>query len=77
MGWSLQAPEVPVAKNSVPMMQSSGGGALGKVVRTLVLIALVVLIIKFPADAAAFAKSAADVAGEVIGGLVTFLRSLG
>ena len=66
-----------MAKNSFPMMQPGGSGALGKAVRVAVLIALIVLVIKFPADAAAFVQSAAATAGDVIGGLVTFFRALG
>ncbi|MEU6263901.1 hypothetical protein [Saccharopolyspora shandongensis] len=65
-----------MAKNSFPMMQTGGNGTLGKVIRILVVVALVVLVVKFPADAAAFAKAAFSWAGTAIGGVVTFFREL-
>ena len=66
-----------MAKNSLPMMQPGGSGALGKVMWALVVLALAVLVIKFPTDAAAFVQSATAKAGDVIGGLVSFFRALG
>lgn len=60
-----------MAKSPYPMMKS-GGGLLSKVVGTLVLIAVLVVIIKYPADAARWVRGL----GTVIDGLVSFIRAL-
>ncbi|MFF4592453.1 hypothetical protein [Amycolatopsis sp. NPDC001319] len=65
-----------MAKNIIPGMKT-GGGALRKVIGAAVAIALVVLVVRYPADTATWAKNAAAVAGDAIDGLVTFLRNLG
>lgn len=58
------------------MMETGGSGILSKVVRALVAIAVVVMVVKFPADAAAFAHAVLTWAGTAVGGLVTFFREL-
>ncbi|TVT50719.1 hypothetical protein FNH05_15240 [Amycolatopsis rhizosphaerae] len=60
-----------MAKNPYPVM-NTGGGLLPKVIGTLVLIAVLTLVIKYPADAAHWVRGL----GHVIDGLVAFLRAL-
>jgi hypothetical protein len=60
-----------MAKNPYPVM-NTGGGLLSKLLGTLVTIAVVVLVIKYPSDAARWVRGL----GTVIDGLVTFLRAL-
>lgn len=57
-----------MAKNVIPGMQT-GGGVMSKLVGTVVMVAILVLVIKHPGDAANFVKA-------VFGGLVTFIDSL-
>ncbi|MDT7803732.1 MAG: hypothetical protein QOI78_7165 [Actinomycetota bacterium] len=64
-----------MAKNNFPMMKS-GGGLLGKAVGLVVTLAIIVLIVKYPADSAGWASGAAHGVGAVIDGVVTFLRAL-
>ncbi|MBA8827086.1 hypothetical protein FHX42_004470 [Saccharopolyspora lacisalsi] len=61
-----------------PMMPTGGGGGvLPKVLRWLVGIALVVLVVKFPADAASWVRAAWGTGEGAIEGLVTFFRAVG
>ncbi|HKS48771.1 MAG TPA: hypothetical protein VJT49_27415 [Amycolatopsis sp.] len=60
-----------MAKNPYPMM-NGGGGLMSKVIGTLVLIAILVLVIKYPADAARWVHGL----GSVIDGVVNFFRAL-
>ncbi|WP_410619402.1 hypothetical protein [Amycolatopsis sp. cmx-8-4] len=64
-----------MAKNNFPMMKS-GGGLLSKAVGLVVTLAIIVLIVKYPADSASWASGAAHGAGAVIDGVVQFLRAL-
>ncbi|MGI8310474.1 hypothetical protein [Saccharopolyspora hattusasensis] len=66
-----------MAKNSLPMLPKTGGGALSKVVWSLVGVALFVLVVKYPNDAAVFAKGAFGLLGGVVEGLVAFFRQIG
>lgn len=59
-----------MAKSPYPVMKT--GGLLPRVIGTLVVIAVVVLVIKYPADAARWVRGV----GTVIDGLVDFLRAL-
>lgn len=65
-----------MAKNAIPGLKT-GGGMLTKVVGAAVLIALLVLIVKYPGDAATWLKAGFGFASNAIDGLVTFFRSLG
>lgn len=60
-----------MARNTIPGIQT-GGGIMSKVVGTLVLIAVVVVVVKYPADAASWVRGL----GTVIDGLVSFIRAL-
>ncbi|WAL65953.1 hypothetical protein ORV05_34735 [Amycolatopsis cynarae] len=60
-----------MAKNPYPVM-NTGGGLLPKLLGLLTLIAVVVLVIKYPTDAARWVRGL----GTVIDGLVAFFRAL-
>jgi hypothetical protein len=64
-----------MARNSLPVMPS-GRGALSKIVTVLVGLALLMLVVKYPGDAAHFATGAVHLASNIIGGLVTFFRQV-
>lgn len=63
-------------KNMMPMAPS-GRGLLSKVVGTLVLVAVVMLVVKYPADAAHMGLGAWHLLTTVVSGLVTFFRQIG
>ena len=64
-----------MAKQAFPGVAS--GGVLRKVVGLAVAVALLVLVVKYPADAASWAKAGIGGVGDVIDGLVSFFRSIG
>jgi hypothetical protein len=66
---------VEMAKNVVPGMQT-GGSLMSKVIGTAVLLAILVIVVKHPTDAASFAKTIFSGLGVFIDGLVSFFRSL-
>lgn len=47
-----------------------------KVIGTVVVLAIVVIVVKHPTDAASFAKTLFGGLGSVIDGLVSFLRTM-
>lgn len=65
-----------MAKNSLPIMPKAGGGTLSKALWTLVVVALVVLVVKYPSDAATFVQNVADLIGGAVEGLVAFFRGV-
>ncbi|SDX91389.1 hypothetical protein SAMN05216215_101753 [Saccharopolyspora shandongensis] len=65
-----------MAKNSFPVMPKAGGGALSKAFWGLVVVALVVLVVKYPNDAAVFVHGMFGVIGDAVGGLVEFFRGV-
>ncbi|WP_414943370.1 hypothetical protein [Amycolatopsis sp. cmx-11-32] len=65
-----------MAKNSSPVLKT-GGGALWKVVGLAVVVALLALVVKHPAESADWAKTLGAHAGDAIDGLSTFIESLG
>jgi hypothetical protein len=64
-----------MAKNVIPGV-TTGGGMLSKVIGTAVVLAVLVIVVKHPTDAASFAKALVGGVGAVIDGLVSFFRSL-
>lgn len=64
-----------MARNVIPGLKT-GGGVLSKVIGTAVVLAILVIVIKHPTDAASFAKALFSGVGAVIDGLVSFFRSL-
>jgi hypothetical protein len=66
-----------MAKRGTQIPIPTGGGPLRKIVGLAVLIALLVIVIKHPAGAAAAATGAARFTGDVIDGLWSFVQLLG
>ena len=64
-----------MARNVIPGLQT-GRGIMPKVIGTAVLLAIVVIVVKHPTDAASFAKALFSGLGTVIDGLVSFLRTM-
>lgn len=60
--------------NMLPM--KTGGGLLGKVIGAVVLLAVLSLVIKHPADAAGWITGVWHVGSRVVDGLSTFLQTL-
>ena len=61
--------------SQIPM--PTGGGPLRKVIGLTVVVALLVIVIKHPADAAASATRLAGFMGNVLDGLWSFVQQLG
>jgi hypothetical protein len=64
-----------MARNLIPGLKT-GGGLMSKVIGTAVVLAILVMVVRHPTDAASFAKSIFSVLGAIIDGLVSFFRSL-
>jgi hypothetical protein len=64
-------------RGSTQIPMPTGGGVLRKIVGLAVLIALLVIVVKHPSDAAAAATRAAGFVGSVIDGLWSFVQQLG
>lgn len=65
-----------MAKQTFPGIKT-GGGVLPKLIGFGVLLALLVIVVQYPAEAASWVKSAFSLAGDGIDGLVAFIRSIG
>ncbi|RZQ64421.1 hypothetical protein [Amycolatopsis suaedae] len=65
-----------MAKNTIPGFKASGG-TLKKLVGFAVVVAILVLVVQYPGDAAAMAKGAAGFVVDVIDGIVSFFRQVG
>ncbi len=64
-----------MAKNVIPGVKT-GGGVLSKVIGTAVVLAILVMVVRHPTDAASFAKTLFSGLGAFIDGLVSFFRTL-
>lgn len=64
-----------MARNVIPGMRT-GGGVMPKVIGGVVVLAILVIVVKHPTDAASFTKTLFSGLGAVIDGLVSFFRSL-
>lgn len=64
-----------MSKNMTPI--KTGSGILSKLIGILVGLAVVMLIIKYPSDAAGWVTGAAHLMMNIVGGLVAFFRQLG
>lgn len=64
-----------MSKQAIPGIKT-GGGALPKVIGFVVLIALAVIVVKHPADAATWVKDGFSALGSVIDGVVSFIRNV-
>ncbi|MFI0470924.1 hypothetical protein ACH347_43270 [Saccharopolyspora sp. 5N102] len=65
-----------MSKKSMMPFPVSGGGAAKKVLGLLVLVAVVVLVVKRPAESAQWAKDAWSVAMSAVDSVATFLGGL-
>ncbi|CAM00471.1 hypothetical protein A8924_1537 [Saccharopolyspora erythraea NRRL 2338] len=65
-----------MAKSQFPVMQASAG-PLGKVIRWLFGIAAVVLVVRYPGEAATWVQTVLAWLGSAVEGIVTFLRAVG
>jgi hypothetical protein len=64
-----------MARNMQPM--KSGGGLMSKLVGLLIGLAVLMLVIKYPGDAAGWVTGAAHLLTNIVTGLVAFFRQLG
>lgn len=64
-----------MAKNTIPGLKT-GGGILSKVIGTVVVLAILVAVVKYPNDAASLVKTVFAGLGTLIDGLVGFFRAL-
>lgn len=63
-----------MSKTSFPF--KTGSGLVGKLIVTLIVIGAIALVVKQPSEAAGWAKSAANLAGDAINGVGDFLQHL-
>jgi hypothetical protein len=61
-----------MAKNTIPGLKT-GGGAMSKVVTTVVVLAILMIVVKHPSDAADFVKTVFGWIDQI----ATFLKELG
>ena len=65
-----------MAKQQFPGLKT-GGSVLSKLIGTAVVVALVVLVVRYPGDVASWVKGLGTAAADGIDGLVTFFREVG
>jgi len=64
-----------MARNAIPGLKT-GGGILSKMIGTVVVLAILVIVVKHPGDAANFVKTVFGGLGAVVDGVVGFFRAL-
>jgi hypothetical protein len=64
-----------MAKNTIPGLKT-GGGLLSKLILTAVALAVLVLVVKHPAEAASIVKAVAGAVGAIIDGISSFVQHL-
>jgi hypothetical protein len=64
-----------MAKNILPMKPRSG--LVGKLIGAIITVALLVLIVRYPADMAGWVIDTAHLLVRIVNGLVTFARQIG
>ncbi|RBM22006.1 hypothetical protein DI005_07940 [Prauserella sp. PE36] len=64
-----------MSKRAFPGIKT-GSGPLPKIIATLVALALLVIVVKHPGDAATLVKDIASFVGNTIDGLVAFFRGV-
>jgi hypothetical protein len=64
-----------MSKNMTPI--KAGSGILSKLIGILIGLAVVMLIIKYPGDAAGWVTGGAHLLTNIVSGLVAFFRQLG
>ncbi|TKG67531.1 hypothetical protein [Prauserella endophytica] len=65
-----------MAKQQLPLMPKTGSGVLTKLIGTVAVLALVVVIVRHPGDAAAWAKGMGGVITGIVDGVAAFFRQL-
>jgi hypothetical protein len=55
----------------------TGNGLVSKLIGVIVTVALLMLVVKYPGDAAGWVTGAVHLLGNIISGLVAFFRQLG
>jgi hypothetical protein len=63
-----------MSKKSV--IPAAGGSVLPKVIGTLVIIALLVVVVKYPADSAEWVKGIGGIVATVVDGIASFFRAI-
>lgn len=67
-----------MAKNTSPFpVMEQSGSVVRKFIGGLILVSLLVIVVRYPGDAAGWVQSLVSAAGSLVDGVVTFLRSLG
>lgn len=61
-------------KDPLQALVNNGGGTLRKLVGIAAVIAFLVIVVKFPSDAADWVKWLVGMASDIIDGLVSFIR---
>lgn len=64
-------------RGSTQIPVPTGGGPLRKIIGFAVVIALLVILVKHPAEAAVIATKVAGLVGDVLDGLWSFVQQLG
>jgi hypothetical protein len=64
-----------MAKQAFPGVKT-GGGPLAKLIGAAVVLALLVLVVKHPAEAAGWVKTAFTMFGDLVGALAVLFREL-
>jgi Ca2+/H+ antiporter len=64
-----------MARNMLPM--KNGNWLTGKLIGVLVTVSVLVLVVKYPGDAASWVTGAAHLLTNIVSGLVAFFRQLG
>lgn len=65
-----------MSKKQMPIAMPTGGGLGKKVVGILVFLALAVIIVKHPTEAASWATGLISLAEATVEGIVTFIRQV-
>ncbi|MEU6264839.1 hypothetical protein [Saccharopolyspora shandongensis] len=66
-----------MAKTQFPMMPKTGGGVLAKLVGTALVLAVLTMVVKQPAEAAQLLEGIGGLLGSAVEGLMTFLLEMG
>lgn len=65
-----------MAKNNLMPMPTGNSSVLPKLIATAVVLALLVIVVKHPGDAATWVKALAGGAVDVIDGMASFIRQV-
>ncbi|MDR7301824.1 hypothetical protein [Haloactinomyces albus] len=65
-----------MAKQSIPGIQTNGGGALKKFVGALVALAVLAMVVQYPNESAVWVKGILGGLSDLVSALVVFLKAL-